>query len=71
MNDLDTLRTQFKSKDDSVLGYLIVLEEADDYVPGTSAQARAFIHATKVTVGRAKPKAAAAADASYINHNIM
>lgn len=69
--DLDTLWSQFKSEDDSVLDHLILLDRADEYEPSLTAEVRALIHASRVVVSQSVPKGAEAIDLSYIHRNVV
>lgn len=53
-----TIRTQFKPENDSVLDYLITSHGAYDYVPGTPAEIGALIRASIVVADRVKSKRA-------------
>lgn len=54
-----------------MLDCLIMLDKANDYVPGTSAEVTVLIHETKVVADQVKPKGAEAIDLSYIHHNML
>ncbi|KAL4153798.1 hypothetical protein QTP88_001631 [Uroleucon formosanum] len=70
VTDLESLWTQFKLEDDSVLGSLVILEKTDEYDVGLSAEVRGLITASKAMADQVTPKGAAVIDMSYIQNKL-
>lgn len=68
--DLDTWWVQFIAEDDAVLDHLMLLNKADEYVLGLTAEVRSLIYAVKVIANQHAPKGAELIDLSYLNCNI-
>ncbi|KAF0703010.1 Integrase catalytic domain-containing protein [Aphis craccivora] len=54
--DLDSLWTQFKTEDDGVLDYLVILDKLDDYSPDAIAEVRRLITDLKAVANSLIPK---------------
>ncbi|KAE9532103.1 hypothetical protein AGLY_010305 [Aphis glycines] len=67
VTDLDTLWTQFKLEDDTVLDSLVRLGESDDYIIGLPSEVRGLIKESKAIAQRVTPKGAELIDMSFIN----
>lgn len=71
VSDLDLWWSQFKAEDDSFLDYLVLLDRADEYVPGLTAEVRALFHAAKVIADQSVPKETKYTDCSYLRPNVF
>lgn len=68
--DLDSLWSQFKTEDDGVLDYLVILDKLGEYAPDAIAEVRRLITESKSVANSLIPKEVEAVDLSYIQDKL-
>lgn len=68
--DLDALWAQFKTEDNGVLDYLVMLDKLDEYSPDAIAEVRRLITDSKAVADSLIPKGVEALDLSYIRDKL-